>query len=418
MDGWGKAAVLTPEQPPSWRADRPVLVSDTETLGAIAVVRSLGRAGYPAHACSTDSNALGLRSRYGRMRVVCPAYQSPLFIPWLREYVRRHEIKALVPSENLLLHLRPHFEEFALLLPFSSVERVLYAGLSKHDLFNSLMREGAFQLAPALLVDRDGNLPSLDALRALGLPLYVKADACYADDQAVSTVRKCESAEEAQQQLSQLLCSYATAIVQGHVPGKGVGVFALRWRGQLLAEFMHRRLHEVPHTGGVSSLRESWWHPRIRDEALAILEHLDWEGVAMLEYRYDEQHDTFSLIEMNGRFWGSLHLALYAGVDFPRLLLDAHQGNLDPRPPSFERGIRCRHTLPAELQHTWSALRDTNLPADRRLGAVTEFVRLSLDPTMHSDLAFPGDRGLYWRNFSRVCSDYTRLLMRSHQSNS
>ena len=36
-------------------------------------------------------------------------------------------------------------------------------------------------------------------------------------------------------------------------------------------------------------------------------------------------------MEMNSRFWGSLHLALYSGVDFPHLLRG------DPAPQSPER---------------------------------------------------------------------------------
>ena len=33
-----------------WRRDLPVLVAEAGTMGAIGVIRSLGRAGYPVHA--------------------------------------------------------------------------------------------------------------------------------------------------------------------------------------------------------------------------------------------------------------------------------------------------------------------------------------------------------------------------------
>ena len=43
-----------------WRRELPVLVPEAETLGAIGVIRSLGRAGYPVHACAV-AEALGLK---------------------------------------------------------------------------------------------------------------------------------------------------------------------------------------------------------------------------------------------------------------------------------------------------------------------------------------------------------------------
>ena len=392
-----------------WRDDRPVFVSDVETLGAIAVMRSLGRAGYPVHAASLQDNALGLASRYARMRVVCPPYRGPHFIEWLRDYIRRHRIAAIVPSEDLLLVLRPHFSEFSPLLPFSRDPGVLYAGLSKHDLFASLQQVCAPNLPPLALA-RPGAVPKLSELRSLGRPLYVKVDACHSSD-LEGGVFRCATAEAARQRLEQLLGPYRCALVQGHVNGQGVGVFALRWQGQILAEFMHRRVHEVPHTGGASSLRESWWHQQMRDDAIAKLHHLDWQGVAMMEYRWDASGNRFALMEMNGRFWGSLHLALYAGVDFPRLLLDAHLGRPASEPASFSRGVQCRHTFPGEVQHVWSVYRDPNCCWRQRAGALRDFVRLSLDPAVFADLGFPGDRGLYWTNLARFCREYGRLLL-------
>ena len=50
-------------------------------------------------------------------------------------------------------------------------------------------------------------------------------------------------------------------------------------------------------------------------------------------------------MEINGRFWGSLQLAVDAGVDFPSLLLDSAQG----RPPEGvvrgQPGVRTRWLL-------------------------------------------------------------------------
>ena len=38
----------------------------------------------------------------------------------------------------------------------------------------------------------------------------------------------------------------------------------------------------------------------------------------MVEFKHDERDGVPKLMEINGRFWGSLQLAIDAGVDFPR----------------------------------------------------------------------------------------------------
>lgn len=386
----------------SWRAQHPVLVAEAQTTGAIAVIRSLGRAGYPVHAVAPTPDALGLRSRYAASASVCPRYAAPGFLDWLRGHVAAHGIGAIVPSEALLLALRPAIDEFAPLLPFGDDPGVLYAGMSKFDLFASL--HGAPHLPPTLRIDAE-RLPGLAELEALGAPLYVKVDGAYARAGENGLVRACASAAEAQAALQELAPRFEKLLVQGHVQGRGVGAFFLLWRGELLAEFMHRRLHEVPHTGGVSSLRESWFHRAIRDDALEKLRAMAWQGVAMMEYRWDESTDAFHFLEMNGRFWGSLHLALQAGVDFPRALLDAFFDHPEPLPERFPLGVKCRHTFPMEVQYVWSRLKDRALPLPSRAWSALEFFLLMADPRVRSDLLFPGDRGLYWESLRRFVGE-------------
>lgn len=387
------------------RRSLPVLVAQADSLGAVGVIRSLGRAGYPVHAMAERRDALGLVSRYAAGRVVCPRYRQPGFIDWLQDYVRRHAVRAIVPSESLLLAVRPAFTELSRLLPLSTDEGTVYRGLSKCDLFERLLESGdrvaTSRLPPCLLLRGGAPLPDAGALDALGPPLFLKVDGAHSRSGELGRVVRAESGRAAREALPELFARFGRVLVQGYVPGEGVGAFSLLWDGRVVGEFLHHRLHEVPHTGGASSLRESFRHADVRDDALAKLRCVGWQGVAMMEYRWDPATDDFRLMEMNGRFWGSLHLALHAGVDFPRLLLDAFHG-LSPRPiRSYPVGLRCRYTFPKEVQHVWSRLKDRRLGAPDRLRSVGEFVLLSLDPRVRADLWFPGDRRLYLRAAGR-----------------
>jgi len=112
-------------------------------------------------------------------------------------------------------------------------------------------------------------------------------------------------------------------IVQQRVPGEGWGVSCLYWEGQRIASFTHRRLREKTPTGGVSTLRVSARNPLLEDCAHRLLDALNWHGLAMVEFKYDPSSRQGWFIEINPRLWGSLHLAIQAGVDFPALLYRA-----------------------------------------------------------------------------------------------
>jgi len=386
-----------------WRHALPVLVTEAHTMGAIACIRSLGRAGYPVHACSQSPDALGLLSRFCKFATVCPDYDRPDFIEWLRHYVRENDIRAIIPSESFALAIRPVFGEFGHLLPSANREDIYYQGLSKFDVHTALINAGgqaAENLPPTLLLDAEDPESDVADFCKLGYPVFLKVDGSHARGAEIGKVVKAELAKDARDAFSDLKFSYKRVLAQGYVPGRGVGAFFLCWDEEIIAEFQHQRLHEVPHTGGVSSLRESFFHPGIRKDALIKIRALSWFGVGMLEYRLDPETNRFYFIEFNGRFWGSLHLALFSGVDFPTLLLDAFHGRVTIS-RSGRLGVKCRNTFPQELQHLWSRLKDRDLKRSEKLFSVLEFVVLSFDWRVRADLSFPGDRRLWWKSGTR-----------------
>lgn len=109
-------------------------------------------------------------------------------------------------------------------------------------------------------------------------------------------------------------------IIQEYVYGRGFGYFALfDKRRQLKAQFCHRRIREYPITGGPSSCCESFYDAELVKMGKKLLESLEWKGLAMVEFKYDETRKQYFIIEVNPRYWGSLPLAIYSGVNFPVL---------------------------------------------------------------------------------------------------
>lgn len=380
-----------------------ILIPDAHAMGSLACIRSLGRAGHRIVASSTSASAIGLASNFVAVAVLQPSYASPeAFLPWLDALIEREGIDIVIPTEGFLLAIMGCLDRYKSKLPGTKFDEEFYRAFSKFDLFETFLAPGAppemRRHLPATALIDESNL-SLEALAGSAGPFYLKADSRYARAASDSLVKAIPDLEAVRKALPQQLERYSKFVVQAHAAGQGVGVFFLRWDGKIRAQFMHRRLHEVPLEGGVSSLRESWWNEDIFQDALARVHFLDWEGVCMFEYRWDEAAQTFSLLELNARFWGSLHLPLYAGVDFPALLVAARDGEDFPV-PAVQLGVRCRNTFPKEVEYLRSCFKSPKLSAGKKLWSLLEFGLLSINPRVRSDLLFPGDRRLFARSIS------------------
>jgi predicted ATP-grasp superfamily ATP-dependent carboligase len=87
-----------------------------------------------------------------------------------------------------------------------------------------------------------------------------------------------------------------------------------------------------------------------------------------VEFKEDSRDGSVKLLEINGRFWGSLQLAVDAGIDFPYLLYRlAVDGDVEPA-LSYVEGVRLRWWL-GDLD--WLLLR---LREGGHTGAIREFL--------------------------------------------
>lgn len=116
-------------------------------------------------------------------------------------------------------------------------------------------------------------------------------------------------------------------IVQEYVPtGDEYGFFALYDHGRPVGTFQHRQRRGWKYAGGPSAYRESVDIPELEAAGRALLDELDWHGVAMVEFLKDPQTGAFKLMEINPRFWSSLPFTIQAGVDFPSLYWEQATG--------------------------------------------------------------------------------------------
>jgi predicted ATP-grasp superfamily ATP-dependent carboligase len=172
-------------------------------------------------------------------------------------------------------------------------------------------------------------------------------------------------------------------LVQQRITGPGFGISVLLWDGELRAAFAHRRLREKPPSGGVSVLRESIaLDSQLLSTCVGLLRDFNWQGVAMVEFKLDETSGAPYLMEINGRLWGSLQLAIDAGVDFPNLLVECATGMKPSPTTSYRIGVRTRwewgdvDQLLSTVLHPKRAIGSSNsFPKRPRLSAIADFFR-------------------------------------------
>jgi len=138
---------------------------------------------------------------------------------------------------------------------------------------------------------------------------------------------------------------------------------------------------------------------------LALLRALCWTGVAMVEFRIQDD-GTPVFLELNGRFWNSLALAIYAGMDFPRLLAQLAEEGKIRETPTYRENIRCRWLL-GDCRHlidVWrGAPRGYPLPYPGRLRTLWDFI-IPVRGTFHDNFQ--------WNDPLPELGDWLHFLLR------
>jgi len=361
-------------------------VTDGNERSALAITRSLGRRGVSVLVGEQHEVSLASSSRYCArgVRYPPPHRQPEAFQRFLADFVEREAIDVIVPvtdvttwtvcrhQEGLRRHAAmavPSFAAFDLVSDKSAALRAA-AGCGIPIPRTHFVRD----LAGLRQVAQEVEYPAVikpARSRVLTEHGWVGDGVYYAssDDELWRLYEETGH-----------LASHPS-LIQQRIVGPGLGLFALFDRGEPVAFFAHRRLREQPPSGGVSVLCESVAvDPRLREQAVRLLGPLRWHGVAMLEYKQDHRTGECFLIEVNGRFWGSLQLAVAAGVDFPYLAYQLALGQMHDVPRDYHVGLKNRWLL-GDLDHLLARLAKTretlclSVEAPSRLRVLIDFLK-------------------------------------------
>jgi predicted ATP-grasp superfamily ATP-dependent carboligase len=329
------------------------LVLDGMWNKALAAVRSLGGRGLRVTAGERSRAATALFSRYCSKRLIyaSPAGNPEGFLEDLERELEGGGYDAVFPMEwttQLLLTgagNRARLEKYTR-IPFAD------AGLAKtvNDKAQLLKRarELGVDIPETHVICDMGELDRVAG--AIPYPAVIKPrissgsrGLVYVGDRG-ELMRQYPLAHE----------RYPFPLVQEYIPGEGgvygVGVL-LNMSSRARASFVYRRIRSYPVSGGPSTLRESVRRRDLQDTAEYLLSSLGWTGVAHVEFKTDQRDGRPKLMEVNPRFWGSLALAVEAGVDFPYLLYKLAVDGDVAEVKDYKTGVRLRWLIPGDLLH-------------------------------------------------------------------
>ena len=336
---------------------------------SVACLRSLSRRGVRTIAvCEVDTPAFCSRFAHERLRTPAPEenvleYRDALL--WLSI---RPDVRTILPMREediyVLSKYRSAFAEH-IRTPWPPFETIRTA----HDRLRLVeeARAAGVQVPETRLLeeaidwDRERIVKSRYAMVTDDYVDLESADRCFSPNgihylpQGVDPDRNAILAEMGHE-----------PIVQEYVPGEEYALWALYDRGEAVATCGKHQIRGDSYVGGTSVYRKTIRDPELEATGRALLDHLDWHGLASVQFKRDANTGTYKLLEVNPRVWASISCPVRAGLDFPYyywLVADGSRSGIksavEEGGGTVKEGIGT-HYVAGELKYLMSILREGN----------------------------------------------------------
>lgn len=345
-----------------------VIVLNGSYHNSLTIVHSLARRGIPVIVGDKNRGIKSyfgeaMLSRYGAHRFLYPSPDnSPKnFIKRINEVSKKYKANVLFPvGANTYVTVSAFRDYLSKEIMFVLADDDLIR--KAHDKYQCLkFAESIGVCIPKTVLLRDIN--DGKSIENFGCPLVVKPRKGAGNfgvqiidnvDQLMRLKRNI-NAESSDATLSKkknsLIYDDSDPIVQEFIEGPVFDACAIVDHGKIKAILTQERLKTLPPSGGYGVMNRTIYIPEIKEMAEHLLKSMNWHGLAQVEFKYDPKTDTYRLMEINPKFWGTLAISVAAGVDFPYMAYQMATG-IDVSPVNgFEEDCVYRWVLPNELLH-------------------------------------------------------------------
>ena len=324
----------------------PVLVMGQSRTG-VSTDQLLGQRGIPVIKVAQNQKSLGAYSKYGTFEALEVGDTEGLLSLVKKLKARYHTSPVLIPTSDEMVEWLSEARDV-----LKGQGRILLPqpGVVETFLDKARFAKKAQELGVPIpkTVSVGPQQTSADTFQEMHLPYVVKPSDGHARRFEEEKALWITTEDELQTVSARLRREKIPFLVQEAIPGDD----ACHWScavyldaaGERLACFTARKIRQYPPLVGMGSLCESRWNERVASEATALLQKLNYVGVAEVEFKEDPRDGTLKVIEVNPRLWAQHPLAARCGIDFAFML---YQGSL---------GIRPQKALPQREGIRWLAL--------------------------------------------------------------
>jgi predicted ATP-grasp superfamily ATP-dependent carboligase len=375
-----------------------VLIPDGETLTVLPILRSLARKNVEVGVAAPNKSAISFYSRYCKNKVWCssPRYDIRLFLKTVQKIAAGSYFDMLLPAGDCaLIPLSENREKIPPYIKFPFASKEAIRTTFKKTLTLKLAMANDIPIPQTFFVNSMRDLKR--SSEKMSYPAVIKPSQSWVWDGDIASHHRACYVNTPQSLLfvyKQMHAYSPFPIVQEYIPGITYSVGVLYNHSKLRAICCIKQHRTIPVLGGWATFRETVkLDPKMRDYTLRLMRALNWHGVAEVEFRVDSRDFTPKLMEINGRFWGSVELAITSGIDFPYLLYRLEvDGDVNPV-FSYRAGIK-RRWLQGDLGRLFTLLTNKNAPRNieykekwREILEFLKFLNESYDGLYIDDLA-------------------------------
>jgi predicted ATP-grasp superfamily ATP-dependent carboligase len=366
---------------------KTAIVLDGHLKSSLSIVRSLGRAGISVSVGATRNTAMTLFSRFVTQKFVYPSpYDNEEgFVETLKAIAGTLGGKPVVYAQSDATYLSLYAKRDVL------AEYVTLHFPKQDSIELTFNKAATYSLAcvsevPTIrtyLFETKDEVEHFASTRSYPMVVKPRRSVSWMNGKGIfGTATFVHSKEELIERFLSLKDALHEApLIQDFMYGEEYGVEMLVKKGLPYALTTHHRIRSLSPTGGASVLKETVAEGNLKNELETYARHLAkkliWEGPIMFEFKVDSDTQEVRLMEINGRFWGSLPLSIAAGVDIPVLYYEqVTRGVIPSLCVTAQEHIISRHVL-GDVKNLLSVMyaRDMMRPLlyPRRLQALRNF---------------------------------------------
>ncbi len=311
---------------------KQVLLLGINERAGLAICRSLRRGGIIVSAVRTTKPSSAESSNCIKevFDIGSPEESAGAFCNRLLEILQFEEYDLLIPVDDVACRICTEFR--------NKIERHVKIALSDNEsmmaaqnkgLLLEMCREMDIPFPETNIIQTENDLAYYKTFS--NFPVYLKpiTNAQYINDKIQTfKVVKVETYEEMTEFCKNVI-DKLPILVQKPCKGIGTGVHVLVKEGKILSIVQQVRLHEPVNGGGGSYRMTVPVDHKLREYTEKLMEMTAWTGVAMVEFKGDPTTEEWFIMEINGRFWGSLPLTISAGLNYPMWLYNLFANSME-----------------------------------------------------------------------------------------